>query len=145
MAQYLHSRFAYYSPMEGERASTTRQRERGKVCCICSVPIDGPVWANQGERRCSKCELRPHRVHMHFMHFRDGWHVSLALLPDQKPLRRKLTFASEKKLYELARRAQASDEVLDDLKRCIEAWGRGTVKLELTEAQLQALGGVHNG
>lgn len=95
-----------------------------------------------GIRYCPICEPRPRRVYTHFMLYRESWHASFALLSDQKPLRRKLTFASEEKLYERARRS-AAEEVLADLKRCIEAWGHGTVKRELTEAQLRALRSMH--
>lgn len=47
------SSFAYYSPMGGERSSTTRMRESGRICCSCKVTLDSPP-ANHGERYCKR-------------------------------------------------------------------------------------------
>ncbi len=59
--QPFHSIFAYHSPMGTERASTTRQRETGVICCRCHAILP-PVYR---ERYCKACEPR-HRVYMHF-------------------------------------------------------------------------------
>ena len=48
--------------MGGERASTVRQRECGKICAICHIPLDAPPWGSSkprgygaGERVCDRC------------------------------------------------------------------------------------------
>ena len=48
--------------MGGERASTTRMRESGKICCSCKVLLEPPPAR---ERYCPKCQPR-HRVYMHY-------------------------------------------------------------------------------
>ena len=67
--------------------------------------------------------------------------MTFSLLPDQTPLRRMLTFASSEKIVELGARTGATEATLSDLRHSIATWGRGSVTLHLTEAQLQALGG----
>lgn len=72
--------------MGGERASTTRKRAQGKICAICSPPLDAPPWKNgqeprgygARERLCHRCLARRqvhvladpstgvHRVHLGF-------------------------------------------------------------------------------
>ena len=121
-----------------ERASTTRQRERGQRCAVCSAWLGGAAWANLGRRHFAPCSPRPHAVFMHFQQF-GSWRVTFSLLPDQKHLARTLHFANSDKLVELARRAQASEEMLRDLEHSINTWGRGTVTLRLTDAQLRVL------
>ncbi len=126
--------------MGGPRASSVKQIEAGKRCYMCGRAIDTPPW-HRGERKCVACS--PKRdAYMHFGRYKDWWHVSFALLPDQKPLARKLTFRDKEKLFELARRAGAADEIMAELERTLRAWGQGTITLSLTEAQVRALGGV---
>jgi hypothetical protein len=42
--------FAYYSPMGGERASKTRQRMTGEICCLCSNFLPDDPNHRHGER-----------------------------------------------------------------------------------------------
>lgn len=137
----MHSIFAYSSPRRSaanEQVSTTRQRERGQRCAVCDACLGGAAWANLGTRYCIPCTPRPHAVYMHFQHF-GNWRVTFSLLPDQRPLARRLQFTSLEKIVELARRTQATEETLRGLQHSIGTWGRGTVTLQLTEEQLDAL------
>lgn len=57
-----------------ERASNTRQRERGQICYRCGAELDPlPAWT-RGERACEGCTPRPHQVLMNFMR-RESWSV----------------------------------------------------------------------
>jgi hypothetical protein len=94
-----------------------------------------------GERLCSRCRASRsrHRVYMHFM-FRNGWHCQF-LEEDMKTcLARKLTFNSEVKVREMARRGGCTLTLdsLQALDHAIEI-GRGGVWMELTEEQYQKL------
>ena len=65
---------SYTRAVGSERASTTRQRERGQICYQCSVLLTPlPAWT-AGARACDKCQPRPHRVLMNFA-YRGGWIV----------------------------------------------------------------------
>ncbi|ADW71456.1 hypothetical protein [Granulicella tundricola] len=88
--------------MGGERASKTRQREAGKICCICSLTLDAPPWGTYGERRCGKCAAKQpkRRVLMNFM-LRQGWHISFLEEDCQTSLRKKHTFADDSKVLEM--------------------------------------------
>jgi hypothetical protein len=71
----FHNTFAYYSPMGGERGSTTRQRMSGKICCMGSNSLP-PDPNHHGERLCAKCTEahQPLRdVYTYYM-LRDGWY-----------------------------------------------------------------------
>src|ERR1039457_5684346 len=72
---HIHITFAYYSPMGGERASTTRMRLSGQICCACKVSLPPEPNQRPGERYCTRCAPR-HRVLMQFMLAKDGWTVS---------------------------------------------------------------------
>src|ERR1017187_2302040 len=62
----FHIIFAYYSLMDGERASTTRMRLAGKICCACKVSLPPEPNQKPGERCCARCAPH-HRVLMQFM------------------------------------------------------------------------------
>ena len=59
----------------GERASTTRMRLAGQICCACKVSLPAEPNQKPGERYCARCAPR-HRVLMQFMLAKDGWSVS---------------------------------------------------------------------
>src|ERR1035438_6902544 len=92
--------FAYYSPM-GERASTTRMRLAGQICCTCKVSL--PAESNQkpGERYCARCAPR-HRVLMQFMLAKGGWSVSFLEEDCRTSLPRHFVFQSELKILDTA-------------------------------------------
>jgi hypothetical protein len=123
--------------MGGERASKTRQRESGKICCICERLLDAPPWGTWGERKCSKCEANQprRRVLMNFMH-RQGWHTSFLEADCQTSLRKKLTFADDHKVLQLAVKGGAllDSEARMLFERGIEI-GRGGIWLNLTADQ----------
>jgi hypothetical protein len=91
--------------MGGERASTTRLRKNGQICCGCKKLLDRVPWSG-GERYCDKCSEQGsrHRVYMHFMNVGGGWFCQF-LEPDLKTsLSRKLTFRGPEKVREMYER-----------------------------------------
>jgi hypothetical protein len=88
--------------MGGERASTTRQRERGKICCRCKSSIPPPYpWR---ERLCGKCEAAvTYNVYARF--WREGlvWRVALSDMSGNSRIR-DFTFAGSDKIEALAER-----------------------------------------
>jgi hypothetical protein len=94
--------FAYYSPMGGERASTTRMRLSDQICCACKVSLPPEPNQRPGERYCTRCAPR-HRVLMQFMLAKDGWTVSFLEGDCKTSLPRHFIFQSELKILDLAR------------------------------------------
>ena len=131
--------------MGGERASTTRMRQSGRICCSCRVPLASPP-ANSRERFCDRCEAarRPrHKVYLHFMANGAGWYCQFLEADLKTPLRRTLTFFDEEKIWELAKRGGAK-MMLED-KHALEValrMGRGSIWLFLTEEQYAKLNGA---
>jgi hypothetical protein len=68
--------------MGGERSSTIRTREGGKICAICGVLLPPPH--TPGEKRCAKCTGR-HRVYMYFFE-RKGWYCQFLEADCKTPL-----------------------------------------------------------
>jgi hypothetical protein len=139
----IHTCFAYYSPMGGERASTTRMRLSGRICCACKIPLAPDPKHLQGERCCARCASKrtppTHRVYMSFMKSH-GWYCQFLEEDLKTPLPRKLTFVSSEKIMDLAERAGAlrNLECRQALERGIEV-GRGGLFLTLTEDQYTKL------
>jgi hypothetical protein len=135
-----HFVFAYYSPMGGEPSSTTRQRLAGKICCVCSIPIDYEPTHTRGERYCSRCNPTPHTTYMFFMLNSSCWNCQF-LEPDLKtPLQRRLNFSSAEKVRELAERGGAFRDLAD--RQAFDYgvnMGRGSVYLKLTREQCAVL------
>lgn len=125
--------------MGGERASTTRQRLSGRICCACKVPLDPQPNQVPGERYCERCAPR-HKVYMHFQMAKGGWSVTF-LEPDLKtPLPRRFTFQGEVKILDLARHGGADFNLAG--RQAIDqgiAMGRGAVWLSLTREQYATL------
>ena len=98
------------SPMGGERASTTRMRLSGRICCACKTPLAPDPKHLRGERYCARCASKQspatHRVYMSFMQS-NGWFCQFLEEDLKTPLPRKLTFVSSDKIIELAERAGA--------------------------------------
>ena len=130
--------FAYYSPMGGERSSTTRMRESGRICCSCKMPLDSPP-AKHGERYCKMCEPR-WRVLMNFMAVNGGWSVSFLEQDARTPLPRKFVFQDSAKVMEMAMRGGA-DSMSADRQAIHYALGvgRGSTWLNLTRDQYAKL------
>ena len=123
--------------MGGERASTTRMREAGKICCLCKTFLKPlPIT----ERYCSKCDPTRHRVYMHFMNTQGGWYCQFLEKDLKTPLRRKLHFHDFQKVVDLAKRGGA--EFTAAVRREIEEGmenGRGSVWLNLKHEQYAKL------
>src|ERR1700677_1530183 len=125
--------------MGGERQSTSRQRLAGKICAICSLPLDLGNWPG-GERRCDRC-AGIHKVYMTYM-LRDGWSVQF-LEPDLKtPVGRIRQLGNVDKVKELIARTPTRLDLA--AKQAIEhaiARGRGGIYLDLTGEQYRKLAG----
>ena len=121
--------------MGAERASTTRQRERGKICAKCGRAL-GPAPAGYigGERRCDEvCALRPQRVQLNFQRHVSAWTVTF--LQGGQPAGIPRQLRTNEALLELLRRSHASDAELVGADHAIRTWGRGTVFVQLTDEQ----------
>ena len=94
--------------MGGERASTTRMRESGRICCSCRVPLE-PYGR---ERDCPECQPLQ-RIYMHFILVHRGWYCQFLKDDLRTPLRRKLTFSDPQKLLEIAQRGGADSALAD--------------------------------
>jgi hypothetical protein len=126
--------------MGGERASTTRMRLAGKICCNCKVSLPSPH--SPGEHFCARCAASRtprRRVYMSFMHC-EGWHCQFLEEDLKTSLPRKVTLDSPAKLIEMAKRggSNLNLETRQALDHGIEI-GRGGVWLELTEEQYARL------
>ena len=129
----------YNAVVSGERASSTRMRYVGKICCECKMPLPPPH--RPGERLCQKCcgGTTKHRVYMQFVHTK-GW-LCRFLEPDLKtPLPRKVTVRHQKKLFEMAGRGgvHLGPAGRYSIQKAIEQ-GRGGIWLELSEEQYAKL------
>ena len=134
----FHSVFAYYSPMGGERQSTTRMRLAGQICCACKVRLQPEPNQKPRERYCDRCAPR-RRVYMSFMLNR-GWSCQFLEADLKTPLPRKLTFSSPDKILQLAEHAGALKDLAarQAIEHGIEI-GRGGVYLMLTPEQFAKL------
>jgi hypothetical protein len=125
--------------MGSERASTVRQIRSGEICALCRSHLPRPQ--TYGERLCPKCraESKRHRVYMSFQS-RKGWHCQFLEEDLKTPLPRKITFTTDDKVREMAKRggANLSLETLHAIEHGIDI-GRGGGWLELTEEQYSKL------
>ena len=127
--------------MGGERASTTRMRLAGLICCACKVSLPPEPNQKPGERYRARCAPL-HRVLMQFMLAKAGWSVSFLEEDCKTSLPRHFVFQSELKILDLARHGGASFDLAD--RQAIEhgiSMGRGSVWLELTREQYGKLCG----
>src|SRR5438105_8284620 len=138
MTAFFHRSFAYYSPMGGERQSTSRMRLAGEICCACKVRLPADPNHKHGERYCDRCAPK-RKVYLYFMHSR-GWQCQFLEADLKTSLPRKLTFASPDKILQLAEHAGALKDLAT--RQAIEhgiEMGRGGVHLMLTPEQYAKL------
>ena len=141
MSFTFHHVFAYYSPMGGERASSSRQRLSGEICCGCKNRIDKLPWSG-GERYCDTCTAAHaprRRLYMSFF-LRGGWHCQFLEEDLKTSLPRTLTFHNSDKITEMARKGGAAMQLHDiaAIEHAI-ANGRGGIWLNLTAGQYAKL------
>ena len=124
--------------MGGERASKTRQRESGRICCLCGTLLDAPPWP--GERYCNRCAYnRPrHRVLLTLM-LRSGWHISFLEADCKTPVGRPLTFRDPESIRKLAQRGGAELSLNGHEWTSMLENGRGSLWLNLTAEQYRKL------
>jgi hypothetical protein len=128
--------FAYYSPMGGERGTTTSKRLAGQICCSCKNFLPPPH--TPGERWCERCKPPVKVVYMSFERM-EGWRVVFFDSTTQQRLR-VMNFMDEDKLVELARRGGAVTNL--ESKQAIErgiSEGKGGVFLKLSLEQYDKL------
>jgi hypothetical protein len=126
--------------MGGERASTTRMRLSGKICCFCSSLMPMPYSGR--ETPCSKCSdarKSKHRVYMHFL-LRDGWYCQFLETDLKTSLPRKLTLKTPDDIRAMVERVGApmNTEERQGFEYGIEN-GRGSAWLSLTREQYEKL------
>ena len=121
--------------MASERASTTRMRERGQICCICLLPLAPPhPWR---ERRCAKCDL-PHRVYLHATE-RMLWRVQFLEEDLKTSVGKTFTYPNIDSVRELLTRGNATPEAREEFESGIRRWGIGACFLSLTPEQYRKL------
>ncbi len=115
-----------------------RKMLAGKICGCCRVPLPEPH--TDGRKICSNCAGK-HLVYMCF-HRSFGWHCQF-ITHNRQALPKKLTFGSDAKLREIAKRGNGVIDSYDQdgLDIAIDC-GRGSILLRLNDEQYQALGGV---
>jgi hypothetical protein len=126
--------------MGGERASTTRQRLSGKICCSCKCSLPKPHTS--GEHLCARCtedRKSRRRIYMSFV-LSKRWSCQFLEEDLKTSLPRKLTLEDPAKLFEVAERGgyRMNLEGRQAIERAIET-GRGGIWLELTEEQYRNL------
>ena len=130
----------YNAAMGGERASTTRMRRSGKICCECGAMLPPPYL--QGERLCGRCgkDCAPkHRVYMQFTLTR-GWFCQFLEADLKTVLPRKVTVRDQKTLFEMAERGgfHLSPAGRYSIQKAVDE-GRGGIWLELSGEQYAKL------
>ena len=129
--------------MGGERASTARQRQEGKICCECRIPLAIDPDREQGERLCPRCtekRIPKRKIFMSYALVKGIWHCQFLEADLKTSLPRKFSFASDEKLIELAKRGGALRDLAD--KQALErgmSTGRGSLNLHLTSEQYETL------
>ena len=127
--------------MGGERASTTRQRQAGKICfeCKLGLPPPDPPWT-RGLRYCDACQPRPRRVMLNFDHHVGRYSVHF-IEADCKtsvgPETGWIMVPNEDALRTFVQRCHPED--MEKFEQSLRSWGRGSNYVNLTEAQYRKL------
>jgi hypothetical protein len=125
--------------MGGERASKTRMRLAGKICCFCSNSMPAPYPGR--ERICAKCQGKQtmHTLHMRFEQCL-GWRVSFRDLNNPSARFREITFAGSEKIETLVARTET--KMILETRQAFELGirnGLGAINLTLTDEQYRKL------
>ena len=119
-----------------DRASKTRQRLRGQICCFCYAVLQPlPAWT-RGERFCETCAPRPHRVLMTFVPRVDIYSVGFLEADANTSIAWPFTVKGKEALRALVERCHGD---LEHLNHALSCWGQGSAWLQLTKEQYQAL------
>lgn len=132
--------FAYYSPMGGERGSTTRMRESGRICRSCKVTLDSPP-ARARERYCDRCGTKrsSRRVYLRFFAYKDAWTVQFSKVTLDRALDLVRTFRDEQAIRNLIDRTPTKiDSAAKNALEYAFEKGRGGIHLDLTAAQYES-------
>ena len=133
------SRYIRYTVAMGDRASTTRVRLTGKICCCCLFPLPPPHVKR--ETFCARCatDKQPRRrIYMSFP-LSKQWHCQFLEEDVQTPLPLMLHIKDPNKIFDLAERGgyNLNFEGRQAIQHAIEK-GRGGIWLELTPEQYQS-------
>jgi hypothetical protein len=127
--------------MGGERASKTRMREAGRICCYCGRILSAPFPAR--ERLCARCEVeRMGLKRMVLMQFerRDGWRVSFRDNANPQTTFREFRFAQSTKIQDLVQRT--GTPLMSEDRNALEygiRQGSGAIPLQLSDDQYRKL------
>lgn len=122
-------------------ASDSELRSQGKICAKCGQPTKPMPRHMEGERYCEDClldEPRPYRVLMNFQHC-NSWTIHFMAEDCKTTLSRFYDLPSLEAMYDLVRRTKPPDGTLEDLESMVRRWSRGSIYLNLTEAQYRKL------
>lgn len=119
-----------------ERASKTRQRLAGQICCFCYSSLSPlPVWT-RGERFCEKCTPRPHKVLLTFVPRHGRYNLGFLEEDARTSLGWHYSVDGEEELRELVKRGRGD---LARLEHVLHWWGQGAIWLGLTAEQYRML------
>jgi hypothetical protein len=127
--------------MSGDRASTVRMRETGKICCSCDRLLSPPFHGRQ--RVCPQCEVDSmglkRTVLMQFKR-NQGWQINFSDSTNPSAQFRELIFAHSSKIQDLVRKSgtQMMSEDVNALEYGIRQ-GAGAVPLRLSNEQYKKL------
>ena len=129
--------------MGGERRSTVHQRENGRICARCGNLL-GPAPPGYrpgygvGERLCTACSPKPHRLYMRFRREGDLWIVAVQEKGGRRAILRTSRFADPDLVMKMARAGNAFTDLA--ARQAVEyALGNlpeGLTELHLTDEQL---------
>jgi hypothetical protein len=120
-------------------------RLTGRICCLCSRPLDALLWQAPGERVCETCEAQRapapklRRIHMSFT-LRDRWYCTFMESDFRTQAAPARTFTSTDNMVEMIRRGSGFGDLAS--KQAVEhaiQTGRGHVDLMLSEEQYNKL------
>ena len=118
-----------------------RDRETGKICSKCGAPTPPLPNHMYGERLCGQCQPRLPRTRRVLMNFleNNGWSIHFIAEDCKTPISRFYTLSSIEALYDLVRRTDPPPGTLEEVEHDIRRWNRGSVYLNLTEAEYRKL------
>jgi hypothetical protein len=126
--------------MGGERASTTRMRREGKICCLCGVLLNPDPQHLHGEKLCPKClqARRPkHKVRMYYNTIQST--LNVCFLEGQTLLGKHHTYPHTEKLFAILKAANASHADHHNASESLRQGRPGSVELHLSEEQYRKL------
>ena len=115
--------------MDGERSSTSRNRQATEVCAFCRVTLPEPHSGQ--EALCAACLVKKNSRHVYMRFERSmGWRITFQDTTHPRARFVELTFADTEKIEELARKTGTlMDLAAVQAMEHAFASGRGTIRL----------------